>query len=135
MTDTQIQDAVLLLEDGTVYRGKAAGIKGIGTGEICFNTGMTGYQEIFTDPSYFGQILVTTNAHIGNYGVANNDEESEVVQIAGLVCKNFTNNYSRPMADSDIQSYFEENNIVCICLLYTSPSPRDATLSRMPSSA
>ena len=119
MTETQIQDAVLLLEDGTMYRGKAAGIKGIGTGEICFNTGMTGYQEIFTDPSYFGQILVTTNAHIGNYGVADNDEESKSVQIAGLVCKNFTNDYSRPMADSDIQSYFEKNNIVCIYQLDT----------------
>jgi carbamoyl-phosphate synthase small subunit len=119
MTETQIQDAVLLLEDGTVYRGKAAGIKGIGTGEICFNTGMTGYQEIFTDPSYFGQILVTTNAHIGNYGTAKDDEESESVQIAGLVCKNFTNDYSRPMADSDIQQYFEDNNIVCIYQLDT----------------
>jgi len=114
MIDTQLQDAVLLLEDGTVYRGKAAGKKGIGTGEICFNTGMTGYQEIFTDPSYFGQILIATNAHIGNYGIADADEESEKVQIAGLVCKNFTNDFSRPMADSDIQSYFEKNNIACI---------------------
>ena len=119
MTENQIQDAVLLLEDGTVYRGKAAGIKGIGTGEICFNTGMTGYQEIFTDPSYFGQILVTTNAHIGNYGVADKDEESGEIQIAGLVCKNFTNDYSRPMADMDIQSYFTKNNIVCIYQLDT----------------
>ena len=114
MIETQLQDAVLLLEDGTLYRGKAAGKTGIGTGEICFNTGMTGYQEIFTDPSYFGQILITTNAHIGNYGVATADEESGKVQIAGLVCKNFTNDYSRPMADIDIQAYFEKNNIACI---------------------
>lgn len=119
MIETQLQDAVLLLEDGTYFRGKAAGKKGIGTGEICFNTGMTGYQEIFTDPSYFGQILVTTNAHIGNYGVSKNDQESKKVQIAGLVCKNFTNEYSRPLADIDIQKYFEENNIACIHQLDT----------------
>lgn len=107
-------DAVLLLEDGTYFRGRAAGIKGIGTGEICFNTGMTGYQEIFTDPSYFGQILVTTNAHIGNYGIKDAETESNNVQISGLVCKNFTDEYSRPLADSTIQNYFEKNNIVCI---------------------
>lgn len=107
-------DAVLLLEDGTYFKGKAAGIKGIGTGEICFNTGMTGYQEIFTDPSYFGQILVTTNAHIGNYGIKQTDTESDTIQIAGLVCKNFTDEFSRPMADNNIQSYFEENRLVCI---------------------
>ena len=87
--------AVLLLEDGTFFEGKSGGIKGETTGEICYNTGMTGYQEVFTDPSYFGQIMVTTNAHIGNYGVDKLDTESEKVQIAGLVCKNFTENYSR----------------------------------------
>ena len=112
-------DAILLLEDGTVFRGKAAGYKGIGTGEICFNTGMTGYQEIFTDPSYFGQILVTTNAHIGNYGIKDSEVESNNIQIAGLVCKNFTDAYSRPLADEDIQAYFEENKIVCIHQLDT----------------
>ena len=116
--DTQ-HTAVLLLEDGTYFKGKAAGIKGIGTGEICFNTGMTGYQEIFTDPSYFGQILVTTNAHIGNYGIRNAEVESDSIQIQGLVCKNFTDKYSRPMADSAIQQYFEDNNIVCIHQLDT----------------
>ena len=63
------KDAVLLLEDGTMFRGKSIGIEGTASGELCFNTGMTGYQEIFTDPSYYGQIMVTTNAHIGNYGV------------------------------------------------------------------
>ncbi|MCL4160353.1 UNVERIFIED_CONTAM: hypothetical protein GTU68_066673 [Idotea baltica] len=75
---------------------------------------MTGYQEIFTDPSYFGQVMITTNAHIGNYGIADADTESDKMQIAGLVCKNFTNKYSRPMADSDIQEYFESNNTVVI---------------------
>jgi len=114
MTEKVQFDAVLLLEDGTIFKGKAAGKKGIGVGELCFNTGMTGYQEIFTDPSYNGQILVATNAHIGNYGVKEADVESEKVQISGLVCKNFTDEYSRPMADQNIQAYFEENEIVCI---------------------
>jgi len=119
MINNLTHDAVLLLEDGSVYRGKAAGKKGIGVGEICFNTGMTGYQEIFTDPSYNGQILLTTNAHIGNYGVKNTEVESDKIQISGLVCKNFTNDYSRPMADVDIQAYFESNGIVCIHQLDT----------------
>lgn len=110
----QSNKAVLLLADGTFYEGKSAGAVGVATGEICFNTGMTGYQEVFTDPSYFGQIMLTTNAHIGNYGTASNDAESEKVQISGLVCKNFTNEYSRLTADSDIQSYFEKQNIVVI---------------------
>ena len=112
--DPQPNKAVLLLEDGTFYEGKAAGATGEATGEICFNTGMTGYQEVFTDPSYFGQIMLTTNAHIGNYGTTPDDAESEKVQIAGLVCKNFTNEYSRVAADSDIQSYFEKEDIVGI---------------------
>ena len=106
--------AVLLLADGTVYHGKAAGKIGTTTGEICFNTGMTGYQEIFTDPSYFGQIMVTTNAHIGNYGIHNEEVESDNIKISGLVCKNFNITYSRKMADSSIQDYFLEEKIVGI---------------------
>jgi carbamoyl-phosphate synthase small subunit len=106
--------AILLLADGTVFYGKAAGKMGTTTGEICFNTGMTGYQEIFTDPSYFGQIMVTTNAHIGNYGIANEEVESGRIQIAGLVCKNYNIAYSRKQADESIQDYFQEQNIVGI---------------------
>ena len=106
--------AVLLLEDGTVYHGKAAGKIGTTTGEICFNTGMTGYQEIFTDPSYFGQIMVTTNAHIGNYGIADDENESSQIQIAGLVCKNYNVTYSRKMGDKSIQNFFEDQNLVGI---------------------
>jgi len=106
--------AILLLEDGTVYHGKAAGKIGTTTGEICFNTGMTGYQEIFTDPSYFGQIMVTTNAHIGNYGTSDEEIESNQIQIAGLVCKNYSTPYSRKMADASIQNYFEQGNLVGI---------------------
>jgi len=72
--------ALVLLADGTIFYGKSVGIEGTSTGEICFNTGMTGYQEIFTDPSYFGQLMVTTNAHIGNYGVNANEVESDGIK-------------------------------------------------------
>ncbi len=106
--------AILLLADGTVFYGKAAGKIGTTTGEICFNTGMTGYQEIFTDPSYFGQIMVTTNAHIGNYGIMSDEVESNQIQIAGLVCKNYNIAYSRKQATESIQDYFTEQNIVSI---------------------
>ncbi len=105
---------ILVLEDGTVYHGLSAGILGTSTGEICFNTGMTGYQEIFTDPSYYGQIMVCATAHIGNYGVDDNEVESDSVKISGLICKKFSETYSRPMADDSLQNYFEKNNIVAI---------------------
>ncbi|TAE40222.1 MAG: carbamoyl phosphate synthase small subunit, partial [Sphingobacteriales bacterium] len=106
--------AILLLKDGTVFYGKAAGKIGTTTGEICFNTGMTGYQEVFTDPSYYGQIMVTTNAHIGNYGIKNDESESETIKIAGLVCKNFSIPYSRKQGDQSVQNYFQDENIVGI---------------------
>lgn len=107
-------DAILLLQDGKIFKGKSAGKTGTTTGEICFNTGMTGYQEIFTDPSYYGQVIVTTNAHIGNYGIENSEVESDAVKISGLVCKKFNNGFSRPRAQKSLQTYFEENNIVAI---------------------
>ncbi|MEE1884955.1 glutamine-hydrolyzing carbamoyl-phosphate synthase small subunit [Pedobacter flavus] len=106
--------AVLLLADGTIFYGKAAGKIGTTTGEICFNTGMTGYQEVFTDPSYFGQIMVTTNVHIGNYGMHKDEIESDSIKIAGLVCKNYNILYSRKEAFASIQDVFEEENIVGI---------------------
>ena len=114
MTNFTKLPAILLLADGTVFHGKAAGKIGTTTGEICFNTGMTGYQEIFTDPSYFGQIMVTTNAHIGNYGIQADEVESNHIQIAGLVCKNYNIAYSRKSATESIQDYFQEQNIVSI---------------------
>ena len=85
----QHKKALVLLADGTIFYGKSIGIEGTATGEICFNTGMTGYQEIFTDPSYFGQLMVATNAHIGNYGVNAEEIESDGIKIAGLICRNF----------------------------------------------
>ncbi len=100
--------AVLVLEDGTVFHGRSCGIIGTTTGEICFNTGMTGYQEIFTDPSYYGQVVVTTHVHIGNYGVLARESESDTVKIAGLVCKSFMENPSRKQCDGSLQEYFEK---------------------------
>ncbi len=80
--------AILLLEDGTVHYGKSFGKVGTTTGEICFNTGMTGYQEVFTDPSYYGQVLIMNSVHIGNYGVRDTDVESGSVKIRGLIGRN-----------------------------------------------
>lgn len=114
MSEIQNKRAVLMLEDGTVWYGKAAGKIGTTTGEICFNTGMTGYQEIFTDPSYFGQLLLATNVHIGNYGTKQSETESGNMKIAGLICKTFNIAYSRAQADHDIQEYFDTEGVVGI---------------------
>lgn len=84
-----------MLEDGTLFHGSSTGLDGTAYGEICFNTGMTGYQEIFTDPSYFGQLMVMATSHIGNYGVAADEVESDDIQIAGLVTKKFSDFASR----------------------------------------
>lgn len=109
------QQAIILLADGTIFYGKAVGNKqGSAFGEVCFNTGMTGYQEIFTDPSYFGQLMVTTNAHIGNYGVNADEIESDSVKIAGLICKNFSYDYSREAADDSLENFLDQNNLLAI---------------------
>lgn len=107
--------ALILLADGTIFYGKSVGDKeGTAFGEVCFNTGMTGYQEIFTDPSYFGQLMVTTNAHIGNYGTQAEEIESEGIKIAGLICKNFSYDYSRPIADKSLEEFLEDNSLMAI---------------------
>jgi carbamoyl-phosphate synthase small subunit len=114
MKYTQHKKAILLLADGTVFEGKSVGIDGTAVGEICFNTGMTGYQEIFTDPSYYGQLMVTTNAHIGNYGINMEEEQSNGIKISGLICRNFSFDYSRVDADESLMTYFEKQNFVAI---------------------
>lgn len=106
--------AILLLEDGSVFYGKSFGKKGTASGEICFNTGMTGYQEVFTDPSYYGQILIMNSVHVGNYGIHNNDVESDTVKIKGLIARNLEEKFSRYQADTDLNSYLTENNVVAI---------------------
>lgn len=112
--DFQRKKATLLLADGSVYRGKAIGKIGTTTGEICFNTGMTGYQEIFTDPSYFGQLIVMNNVHIGNYGIKATEFESNSIKIEGLIVKSFSQTYSRPGATDSLQNYLTEQNKVGI---------------------
>ncbi len=111
--------AVLYLEDGSRYEGIAIGKIGTVGGEICFNTGMTGYQEIYTDPSYYGQIVVNTTSHIGNYGVLDSEQESDAPKIRGLVVNTFSNDFSRPTGDSSLQEYLEKHNIVGISELDT----------------
>jgi carbamoyl-phosphate synthase small subunit len=106
--------AILILEDGNVFNGKAFGKTGTATGELCFNTGMTGYQEVFTDPSYYGQIVIMNNVHIGNYGVKAEDVESTSVKVKGVIGKNLEEQYSRLQADNSLQKYFEDQNIVAI---------------------
>ncbi|HEY4338112.1 MAG TPA: glutamine-hydrolyzing carbamoyl-phosphate synthase small subunit [Puia sp.] len=106
--------AVLLLEDGTVHHGQAFGKIGTTAGEICFNTGMTGYQEVFTDPSYFGQVLIMNSVHIGNYGVKESDVESSGVKIRGLISRNLEEQFSRMQAKGSLDEYMKANNIVCI---------------------
>jgi len=113
MPHTQ-QQAILLLADGNIFYGYAFGKTGTATGEICFNTGMTGYQEVFTDPSYYGQMLVMNNVHIGNYGVKDTDVESKTVKIRGLIGRNLEEKFSRYQATDSLDSYLKNNNIVAI---------------------
>ena len=108
------QQAKLLLADGSRFIGKAVGAIGTTTGELCFNTGMTGYQEIYTDPSYFGQILINTNVHVGNYGACKEDTESDSIKIAGMVCRDFNARQFRPQADQTLQEFFEDEKLVGI---------------------
>ena len=106
--------AILLLQDGSIFAGFSIGQEGTSGGEICFNTGMTGYQEIYTDPSYHGQIIVNTASHIGNYGVHEEETESNGPSIKGIVVNEFSHGHSRPMANTDLQQYLESNHTVGI---------------------
>ena len=114
MLTSQRPKALLLLADGTVFEGRAIGAPGITVGEICFNTGMTGYQEIFTDPSYKGQIMTMATAHVGNYGVKDDEVESGQVQIAGLVVKKFSEVWSRPGGSGSLDDLLKRNGITGI---------------------
>jgi len=106
--------AYLLLEDGFLIEGKSIGKRGTSGGEICFNTGMTGYQEIYTDPSYNGQIIVNTTAHIGNYGTVHEEQESASPKISGIVVNEFSDEFSRKTANESLQTYLEKNNVIGI---------------------
>ena len=106
--------AILILQDGSVHHGQAFGKTGTTSGEICFNTGMTGYQEVFTDPSYYGQVLIMNSVHIGNYGVKDEDVESDGVKIRGLIGRNLEDQFSRIQAKGSLDEYLKANQIVCI---------------------
>ena len=108
------KQAILVLEDGTTCTGKAFGAIGTTGGEICFNTGMTGYQEVFTDPSYYGQVLIMNNVHIGNYGVKDADVESDSIKIKGLIGRNLEELFSRRQAKGSLDEYLKAQNIVAI---------------------
>ena len=108
------KSAVLILEDGSIHHGTSFGLTGTTTGEVCFNTGMTGYQEVFTDPSYYGQVLIMNSVHVGNYGVAPQDVESDTVKIRGLIGRNLEEQYSRKIANGSLDQYLKDNKIVAI---------------------
>ena len=115
MSDTHSpKQAVLILQDGTIFHGKAFGKIGTTTGEICFNTGMTGYQEVFTDPSYYGQIVVMNNVHVGNYGINEDEVESDSIKVKGIIGRNLEEQYSRFAANHSLEEYFEKQDIVAI---------------------
>jgi carbamoyl-phosphate synthase small subunit len=114
MSNEKRKKGLVLLADGTTFYGRSAGIEGTSFGEICFNTGVTGYQEIFTDPSYFGQIMVTTTSHIGNYGIKISESQSQKISISGLICKTFSSVNSRSNSES-LKKWFESNNLVTLC--------------------
>ena len=106
--------AILLLADGRIFEGKSFGSQGETTGEVCFNTGMTGYQEILTDPSYCKQIVTMTSPHIGNYGINEEDIESENIQVAGFVIKEETMTPSNWRSTQSLGEYLKKNKIVGI---------------------
>ena len=107
-------NAVLALENGTWYRGEAAGAPGQTQGEVVFNTNMTGYQEVLTDPSYSGQIVTMTCPQIGNYGVAAEDTESRGPQVSGFVMREESPIASNWRADGSLRNYLETHGIVAI---------------------
>lgn len=113
-TTNSQQPAILILADGTIHHGKSFGFTGTTTGELCFCTGMTGYQEVFTDPSYYGQVLIMNTVHIGNYGVKNSDVESGRVNIRGLIGRNLEEQYSRKTANGALGEYLIKNRVVAI---------------------
>ena len=106
--------AKMALADGTVVRGRAIGHRGETGGELCFNTSMTGYQEILTDPSYYGQIMMMTQPHIGNYGASDEDMEAKRPMVAGLVVRSFSSRYSNKMADESLEQFMKRHELVGI---------------------
>src|SRR6266545_1469417 len=112
-------EAILALEDGTLFHGNAAGAEGEARGEVVFNTSMTGYQEVLTDPSYAGQIVTMTCPEIGNYGVSTADVESRQPQIAGFIVREESPVASNWRAHGTLRDYLVANGIVAIANIDT----------------
>src|SRR6188768_1993121 len=106
--------AILALEDGSVFHGQGFGARASASGEVCFNTSMTGHQEVLTDPSYKGQIVTMTYPLIGNYGVTSEDRESGVPQVAGFIVRENARIPSNFRSEQDLHSYLASNGIVGI---------------------
>ena len=107
-------EAALVLADGAVFKGRSIGVSGMAVGEVVFNTAMTGYQEILTDPSYTGQIVTLTYPHIGNVGVNQDDVESSDVHVAGLVIRSESPVVSNWRGQRSLTEYLKQNGIVAI---------------------
>lgn len=118
------QQAILVLADGTVYKGSSVGALGECVGELVFNTSLTGYQEMLTDPSYARQIITLTTAHVGNTGCTRDDMESNKVWASGLVMKNYSTNYSNYRAEQSLSNWLKKNGVIAIAGIDT----RDLTL-------
>jgi carbamoyl-phosphate synthase small subunit len=121
--------AVLMLEDGTLFHGESFSISGEVIGEVVFNTSMTGYQEILTDPSYYGQIVTMTYPQIGNYGVNSTDIESKKVHVRGFVVREYFDYYSNWRAKSSLKTYLQKYNIIGISEIDTRMLTRHIRLS------
>jgi carbamoyl-phosphate synthase small subunit len=111
--------ALLALEDGSLFHGESIGVAGKTVGEVVFNTGMTGYQEILTDPSYFKQIVTLTYPHIGNTGTNDEDEESAGVYVSGLVIRDLPLRHSNWRARESLDAYLRRHNVVAIASVDT----------------
>ncbi len=105
---------LLVTADGTAFRGVAIGADGVATGEVVFNTAMTGYQEVLTDPSYAGQIVVMTSSHIGNYGVAGADEQADRIHCTGMVVRSMSRRHSNWRAEGSMADYLAANGVVAL---------------------
>jgi carbamoyl-phosphate synthase small subunit len=113
-SDRSSVPAKLALADGTIVEGTAIGHRGLTGGELCFNTSMTGYQEIMTDPSYYGQLMMMTYPHIGNYGASNIDMEADEPMVAGFIVRSFTRRHSNRQADESLDAFMRRHNLVGI---------------------
>ena len=109
-----VRPALLITADGEVFTGKSVGVDGVTTGEAVFNTSMTGYQEILTDPSYAGQVVVMTSPHIGNYGINVADEQSARPAVSGFVMRSLSRRHSNWRSEGSLAEYFRHHELVAV---------------------